>query len=187
MQIYNFDRFNNPLSSTLGLDTLPDFVPNVHYTQVLRFCIEAVEFIKAKKDCCFTLSEINLMIEEYAELFKETEIWINQYSNFEPFSLVYLEFCEMKVFIEDFGKKCANALNEVKELNKTDWIEKYEPIYQHIHQIIDFNSKEFLNDSFYVPLKDSKFLIPRKEILKHWEFSNCYSNEVIDFKQGLLH
>lgn len=174
MTTSDFNRLTNPFSPTLGLDTLPDFVPTEHYKQVMYFCKEALELIEAKKDRCFKLSEIKFVIEEYAELFDETEIWIKLYSNFEPFSLVYLEFCEMKVFIEDYGTDCKKALNEANQLKTMDWLEKYESIYQHIQQTIDFNTKEFLNDSFYVPLIDSKFLIPRQEVLVHWEFSKCY-------------
>lgn len=64
----NFNRFTNPFSPKLGLDTLPDFVPTEHYKQVMYFCKEALELIEAKKDRCFKLSEIKFVIEEYAEL-----------------------------------------------------------------------------------------------------------------------
>jgi hypothetical protein len=175
MNQFDFDRFTNPLSTKLGLDTLPDFVPPEHYKQVIYFCNEALELINAKKDCCFTLSEIKLVIEEYEELFEETEIWLKIFSNFEPFSLTYLKFCELKVFIDDYGKDCKKALTEYNHIKLADWFEKYHIIFFNIQQTIDFDSIEFVEKKKYVPLKNTKYLIPREDVLAHFDFTCCFN------------
>lgn len=140
MEISLFDRLTDPFSSKLGLDTLPDFVPTEHYKQVLYFCNEALELINSKKNKRFKLTEIKFFLQEYEELFDETEIWIKLYSNFDEFSLVYLGFCELKVFIEDYGKVCRNSLQEIYSLKPSDWVEKYMKTY-----IIIFYKQLILN------------------------------------------
>lgn len=171
-----YDRIIDPFSTKLGIDTLPDFVPTEHYKQVLYFCNEALDLIDSKKNKNFKLSEIKFFLDEYEELFDETEIWIKLYSNFEPFSLVYLELCELKVFIEDYGKICDNSMKEINNFKTSDWVEKYKNIYNHILQTIEFESKEFIDNENFVPIKNSNYLIQRIEVLIHLEFFNLFNN-----------
>ena len=108
-----FDRYYNPFDVKAGIDLKPDFKPDPFYNQLKSLCDEAVFRIYAKSPLVYNLSEINNFIDEYEFIFDETEVWIILYSGFDCFSYLYLELCEHKVFIEEYGKFCEKAISEI--------------------------------------------------------------------------
>ena len=134
-----FDRYYNPFDVKDGIDLKPDFKPDQHYLQLKSICNEAVFRIYAKSPLVYNLSEINNFIEEYEFIFDETEVWIILYSRFDCFSYLYLELCEHKVFIEDYGKYCEKAIADSNSKPVEKWIEDHQWLFNHINDKLDYH------------------------------------------------
>lgn len=170
----SIDRYINPFEVRNGMDEEPDFEPSAGYLFVLSMCIDACNKLTIRNSDFYTLKEIKAFLKEYEDLFEITETWRIAFSGFDKFSFTYLEFCEMKVLIEDYGKDCQKALGEIEKLSLKDWIEKYEIIYNHLITLIDLNYLENLNFDAYFPLIDSKYIISKNDLLNHFEFIQLF-------------
>jgi hypothetical protein len=136
-----FDRYYNPFDVKDGIDLNPGFKPDPHYQQLKSLCDEAVFRIYAKSPLVYNLSEINNLLDEYEFLFSETEIWIILYSGFDCFSHLYLELCEHKVFIEEYGKYCEKAINNFSSIPTEKWIEEHQGLFKHINGKLEYHKK----------------------------------------------
>ncbi len=110
-----YDRFINPFSPKIGVDELPDFIPEEHYIQVKNLCEEATRRIIHTTHQTNELSKINELLKAYEYLFDETEIWIKLYSGFDEFSFLYLELCEIKVVLVEYPKIIKKALHGLNQ------------------------------------------------------------------------
>lgn len=169
-----FDRYINPFDVKDGIDLKPDFKPDPHYLQLKSLCDEAAFRIYAKSPLVYNLSEINNLIEEYEFLFNETEIWIILYSGFDCFSHMYLELCEHKVFIEEYGKYCEKAVSEIDEKPVEKWNEEYQWLFKHINDKLEYHKECECNIEEIIKISNSSIHIYRNEIGTQITFCNLY-------------
>lgn len=175
-EISVFDRYLNPFEIKDGIDLKPDFKPDPHYLQLKSLCNEAVFRIYAKSPLVYKLSEINTLIDEYEFLFDETEIWIILYSGFDCFSYLYLELCEHKVFIEEYGKYCEKAIKEFNSKPVEKWIEENQWLFKHIYDKLDYHKECECNVDEIMKISNSSVHVYKVELLKHFQFLNTFNN-----------
>lgn len=170
----SIDRYVNPFEVRNGMDEEPDFEPSPGYLFVSCMCIDAINKLTIRNSNFYTLKEIKSFLKEYEELFEITETWRIAFSGFDKFSFTYLEFCEMKVLIEDYDKDCQKALREFEKLSLKDWNEKYEIIYNHLITLIDLSHLENPNYDAFFPLIDSKYKISKNDLMNHFAFISLF-------------
>ena len=177
-----YDRFINPFSPKIGVDELPNFIPDEHYIQVKNLCEEASRRIIHSTHQTNELSKINELLKAYEYLFDETEIWIKLYSGFDEFSFLYLELCEIKVVLVDYPEIIKKALNELNQLDKREWLLKNRDIYQFLKNKLP----DILNShlSLTVTISTSNFKFLKSELNLQLDFMKKYkeieSNYLID-------
>ncbi len=164
-----FNRYRNPFEVKVGVDTLPNFVPEPHYLQVKSLCNEAYLKICTKLPLVYSLNEINAIIDEYEYLFEETEVWIRLYSAFDNFSFLYLEFCELKVLLEAYQNLCINAIDQFETVDKKTWLESHSYLFKYIDERIKIQSNnEFLR------IKKSLMMVYKKDAIMLIDFYKIY-------------
>jgi hypothetical protein len=173
-----FDRYINPFDVKKGIDLKPDFKPDPHYIQLKSLCDEAVFRIYAKSPLAYSISEINIFIEEYEFLFSETEIWIRLYSRFDYFSYLYLELCEHKVFIEEYGKYCEKAILEYDKTPMEKWIEEHQWLYNRINDKLDYHKECECNIDEIMKISNSSVHVYKDELFKHFKFLTLFSERL---------
>lgn len=169
-EISVFDRYINPFEVKDGIDLKPDFKPDPHYLQLKSLCDEAVFRIYAKSPLVYNLFEINNLIDEYEFLFDETEVWIILYSGFDCFSYLYLELCEHKVFIEEYGKYCEKAVLSIKDRPVEKWIEEYQWLNNHIIDKLDYHKECECKIDEIMKISNSSVHVYREELKVHHQF-----------------
>jgi hypothetical protein len=172
-----FDRYYNPFDVKDGIDLKPDFKPNQFYNQLKTLCDEAVFRIYAKSPLVYSLSEIKTFIKDYEFLFDETEVWIILYSGFDCFSYLYLELCEHKVFIEEYGKFCDKAIAEFNSKTSETWIEEYQWLFNHINDKLDYQKKCECNIDEIRKISNSSVHVYRNELMVHHRFLSLFTEQ----------
>lgn len=175
-EISVFDRYLNPFEVKDGIDLKPDFKPDSHYLQLKSLCDEAVFRIYAKSPLVYNQSEINTLLDEYEYLFNETEVWIILYSGFDCFSYLYLELCEHKVFIEEYGKFCEKAISEISSKPVEKWIEEHLWLFNHINEKLDYPKECECNIDEIMKISSSSVHVYKDELFKHFEFLDTFNH-----------
>jgi hypothetical protein len=173
-EISVFDRYLNPFEVKDGIDLKPDFKPDPHYLQLKSLSDEAVFRIYAKSPLVYNISEINTFIEEYEFLFDETEVWIILYSGFDCFSYLYLELCEHKVFIEEYGKFCEKSISEISSKSVEKWIEEHQWLFNHINAKLDYHKDCECNIDEIMKISNSSVHVYKYELCKHFRFLDSF-------------
>lgn len=169
-----FNRYLNPFDVKKGIDTLPDFVPDLHYLQLKLLCNEAYLKIHSKIPKVCSIHIINEIIEEYDYLFNETEVWIVLYSAFDKFSFLYLDFCELKVFIEDYGKLCGKAIENFKKTEMKPWIDLHSDLFRYINNSIKIDSETNLRKNRTLKYSTLPMMVYARELNNHLEFCRLF-------------
>ncbi len=173
-----FDRYYNPFDVKEGIDLKPDFKPDPHYRQLKSLCDEAVFRIYAKSPLVYNLSEINIFIDEYEFLFVETEVWIILYSGFDCFSHLYLELCEHKVFLEEYGKYCKKAISLFNIVPRDKWIEEHQWLFNHITDKMDYHKECECNIDEIKKISNSLIHVYKNEINFHHQFLSLFNERL---------
>ena len=176
-----FNRFINPFEVKEGLDTLPNFVPEPHYLQLKSLCNEAYLKICTKVPLVYSIQEINVIIEEYDFLFEETEVWIVLYSAFDNFSFLYLEICELKVLIEDYGGLCIKAIDQYKSLDRKLWLESNYYLFKNINERIEIKSLDLIRNEELLKINKGTFMVYTKDVENLLDFYEFYERTRIDY------
>ena len=173
-----FDRYINPFDVKDGIDLKPDFKPDPHYLQLKSLCDEAAFRIYAKSPLVYNLTEINTFIDEYEFLFDETEVWIILYSGFDCFSYLYLELCEHKVFIEEYGKFCEKAIAELNSKSVEKWIEDHQWLFNHINDKLDYQKECECNIEEIMKISNSLIHVNKNELSVHMQFLALFKENI---------
>jgi hypothetical protein len=176
-----FDRYINPFDVKEGIDTLPNFVPEPHYLQVKSLCNEAYLKICTKVPLAYSLNEIKSIIKEYEYLFEETEIWIRLYSAFDNFSYLYLEICELKVLIEEYGVLCIRAIDKYQSQDRNIWLESNFYLFKYIKERIETKSLDLIRNKELLRINNCSMMVYVKELEQHMEFYEIYKRTEISF------
>lgn len=176
-----FNRYLNPFDVKVGIDELPNFVPEPHYLQLKYLCNEAYLKICTKVPLVYSLNEIKSFIDEYEYLFEETEVWIRLYSAFDNFSFLYLEICELKVLIEDYGALCIKAMDSYQTYERKSWIYTNAYLFQCIKERIYSQSIDFIEKNDFIKINNFSMMIYVKEFEKHIEFYENYNRNECSF------
>jgi hypothetical protein len=173
-----FDRYYNPFDVKAGIDLKPDFKPDPHYLQLKSLCDEAIFRIYAKSPLVYNLSEINTFIDEYEFIFDETEVWIILYSGFDCFSYLYLELCEHKVFIEEYGKFCEKAISKISSKPVEKWIEEHQWLFNHINDKLDYHKECECNIDEIMKISNSSVHVYKDELSIHHQFLSLFNENI---------
>ncbi len=176
-----FNRYINPFDVKEGIDTLSNFVPEPHYLQLKSLCNEAYLKICTKTPLVYSILEIKAIIDEYEHLFDETEVWIRLYSAFDNFSFLYLEFCELKVLIEDYGILCKKAISSYNCLERKRWIENNAYLFKYLQERLQIQSTDFIQEESFIKIHQCSIMIYIKYLYKHIEFYKIYKAAVLNF------
>ena len=176
-----FNRYINPFEVKEGLDTLPNFVPEPHYLQLKSLSNEAYLKICTKVPLVYSLNEIKSIIDEYEYLFEETEVWIRLYSAFDNFSFLYLEICELKVLIEDYGGLCIKAMDSYHSLERKLWIENNAYLFKYLQERLETQSTDFIQEESFIKIHECSVMIYIKDLNKHKEFYKIYKAALLNF------
>lgn len=170
----HFNRYLNPFEVKVGVDTLPNFVPPPHYLQLKSLCNEAYLKICTKVPLVYSIEDINEIIKEYDFLFEETEVWIVLYSAFDCFSFLYLELCELKVLIEDYGALCAKAIDQFQSQDRNIWLESNLYLFKYINERIELKTLDLIRNEELLKINNGTFMVYTKDLTKHKEFYKIY-------------
>ena len=177
------DRFSNPFKPKAGKDTYPGFEPSPHYLQVKSLCNEACFRVYTNSPIVFDLKELKIIIDNYKDLFDETEVWIALYIAFDEFSHLYLTICENMVFIEDYGKLCQKAISEFHIMELSAWLEKYRKDYEIVNDKLEWHSECDCKDDRIMKINFSVVHVYRKEIEAHISFHQLYKDNKSDINE----
>ncbi len=176
----HFNRYLNPFEVKVGVDTLPNFVPPPHYLQLKSLCNEAYLKICTKVPLVYSIEDINKIIKEYDFLFEETEVWIVLYSAFDSFSFIYLEMCELKVLIEDYGKLCVKAIEQFQSTDRNIWLESNYYLFNYINDRIELKSLDFIPNEELLRIKNGTFMVYTKDVENLLDFYKFYERTRIN-------
>jgi hypothetical protein len=169
-----YDRFVNPFEPKIGIDERPDFVPDEYYTQIKKLCNEAVLKIVTKDPLIYSIDEINQLIDEFDLLFNETEFLIKYYSAFDQFSYIYLELCEVKVFVQDYNSLVTKAINDFYSVELYKWKEVNKWLYDNLKSKLSRYSKNHLTNEIQI---DSSFIsLYTNELITHFKLIDLFEN-----------
>lgn len=169
-----YDRFVNPFEPKIGIDESPDFVPDEYYTQIKKLCNEAVLKIVTKDPLIYSIDEINQLIDEFDLLFNETEFLIKYYSAFDQFSYIYLELCEVKVFVQDYNSLVTKAINDFYSVEIYKWKEVNKWLYDNLKSKLSRYSKNHLTNEIQI---DSSFIsLYTNELITHFKLIDLFEN-----------
>jgi hypothetical protein len=169
-----YDRFVNPFEPKIGIDERPDFVPDEYYTQIKKLCNEAVLKIVTKDPLIYSIDEINQLIDEFDLLFNETEFLIKYYSAFDQFSYIYLELCEVKVFVQDYNSLVTKAINDFYSVELYKWKEVNKWLYDNLKSKLSRYSKNHLTSEIQI---DSSFIsLYTNELITHFKLIDLFEN-----------
>ena len=177
-----FNRYLNPFEVKVGVDTLPNFVPPPHYLQLKLLCNEAYLKICTKVPLVYSIEDINEIINEYDFLFEETEVWIVLYSAFDNFSFLYLELCELKVLIEDYGSLCIKAIEQYNTRDRKLWLESNYYLFKYINERIEIKSLELIRNEELIRINNCTLMIDSKDINNHLDFHEIYDKSGIGYQ-----
>ena len=176
----DFNRYLNPFEVKVGVDTLPNFVPPPHYLQLKSLCNEAYLKICTKVPLVYSIKEINEIIEEYDFLFEETEVWIVLYNAFDNFSFLYLELCELKVLIEDYGALCIKAINQRQSQDRNIWLESNFYLFKYINERIELKTLDLIRNGELLKINNGTFMVYTKDVKNLLDFYEFYERTRID-------
>lgn len=160
----NFNRYLNPFDVKVGVDTLPNFVPPPQYLQLKSLCNEAYLKICTKVPLVYSIEDINEIIEDYDFLFEETEVWIVLYSAFDNFSFLYLELCELKVLIEDYGSLCIKAIDQYQSQDRNIWLESNFYLFKYIKERIELKTLDLIRNDEILKINKGTFMVFTKDV-----------------------
>jgi len=128
----------------------------------------------------YSIEDINKIIKEYDFLFEETEVWIVLYSAFDSFSYLYLELCELKVLIEDYGALCVKAIDQFQNQDRIKWIESNFYLFKYIDERFALKSIDFIRNEESLRITNGTFMVYTKDVENLLDFYEFYEKTRLD-------
>ncbi len=150
MQALNFDRMENPLDVQLGLDELPDFVPDEAYLALRAACFQAYEVMHIKRIHRYSMAELKGLVDRFEDLAQQADGVMRMYAANDSFICRYMEICERYAALKEYmlvSDRFTTTIFDCDDFRKIEEVVKLKDehfgMYDQVYFVTEFEDFRF--------------------------------------------